>query len=161
MEERWRLEKTPRFIICGLKGAPKHARTPQPLPLGATRTPMKHATVATTALAVPCWLLSSSCSVVVAWTTTPSSRRCFQTSASLQCRQSSARPLARTSSSRSSSDNGYGYGVRGGGSATSCQSFGRLGQRVQGLPWLRQSPSRLCSTAPTGAESDDSGTLVL
>ncbi|CAM9856207.1 unnamed protein product, partial [Ectocarpus fasciculatus] len=118
---------------------------------------MKHATVATTALAVPCWLLSSSCSVVVAWTTTPSSRRCFQTSASLQCRQSSARPLARTSSSHSSSDNGYGYGVRGGGSATSCQSLGRLGQRVQGLPWLRQSPSRLCSTAPTGAESDDSG----
>ncbi|CAM9136191.1 unnamed protein product [Ectocarpus sp. 6 AP-2014] len=115
---------------------------------------MKHATVATMALVVSCCLLACRPSVVVAWTTTQSSRRLFETSPSLQCRQSSARPLARLSSSRSSDS---GYGVRGGGAATSCPSFGYRGQQVQRLPWLRQSSSRLCSTAPTGTESENKG----
>ncbi|CAN0544127.1 unnamed protein product, partial [Ectocarpus sp. 12 AP-2014] len=115
---------------------------------------MKHATVATAALVVSGCLLACSPSVVVAWTTTQSSRLLFETSPPLQCRQSSARPPARLSSSRSSDS---GYGVRGGCAATSCPSFGYRGRQVQRLPWLRQSSSRLCSTAPTGTESENTG----
>ncbi|CAB1097232.1 ABC [Ectocarpus sp. CCAP 1310/34] len=112
---------------------------------------MRHATVATAALVVSCCLLACSSSVAVAWTTTQSSRRLFEASPSLQCRQSSARPLARLRSSRSSDS---GYGVRGGGAATSYPSFGCRGRQVQRLPWLRQSSSRLCSTT-TGTESEN------
>lgn len=118
---------------------------------------MKHATAAMAALAVPWFLLASSCAVV-AWTAPHSFGRSLGPP-SLQCEQSRRCTSSSICPTRSNRGNRGGRAEVGGpgSSYSSLSRSERSPRRQQQSSWLRHSSSRLSMTSAAGVESEYGG----